>query len=313
MLPKCLVALSLLASTVVAKGTYMPPLSDNVMEDLARRDVMDYETFALRDVETTGLQERGAPNGLNGLKTRCTKSHCLAYTFDDGPYNNMRKITDTAVENGIKATFFVNVSSQLSLPEGLSHFSTQVLNYDCIYNSKRVSDLRYAYSKGMQICSHTATHADLNTLSHKDIDFQIQKVEDALYKILGVVPACIRPPYGNANQDVVDYLNNRWGYVVVNWNFDTEDSLGKSVAYSKKVLRGIKSPKHAIVLMHETVDTTPTELFPAAIPIARDNGYKSSNMYTIPDSLGFNGYKVVGKRGSRDSTWTCDGLTPGQS
>lgn len=191
----------------------------------------------------------------------------------------------------MKVTFFVNAN-----------------NFDCIYNKDRVSDLKYAYSHGHQICSHTASHPHLNSLSHDQIDRQVQVVETALHKILGVVPACIRPPYGEANDDVVSYLNNRWGYVVVNWNVDTQDADGASVKSSKATLRTLKSPKHAIVLMHETVDTTANTLFPAALDIAKQNGYKTSNMYSVPAGLKFNGYKLVGQPSKRDSSWTCDGM-----
>jgi peptidoglycan/xylan/chitin deacetylase (PgdA/CDA1 family) len=289
-------ALSLLAASVAAKGSYMPPLSDAVMDDLVKRDPSTYETFALRNVSDSQLVERGPPNNLYGIQERCTASRCLSYTFDDGPYNNMRKIVDTAVSNGIKVTFFVNAN-----------------NYDCIYSPKRVSDLKYAYSKGMQICSHTVSHPHLNSLSDSQIDEQIQGVETALFKILGVVPACIRPPYGEANQHVVDYLNNRWGYVVVNWNFDTQDADGATVKFSKSVINKIKAPKHAIILMHETVDTTANSLFPYAISKAKSNGYSTSNMYTVPAGLKFNGYKLVGQPSQRDSSWTCDNLPqPGQ-
>lgn len=61
----------------------------------------------------------------------------------------------------------------------------------------------------MQICSHTATHPHLNSLSHSQIDTQVEAVETALYKIIGAVPSCIRPPFGEANADVVSYLNNK--------------------------------------------------------------------------------------------------------
>lgn len=81
---------------------------------------------------------------------------------------------------------------------------------------------------------------------------------------------------------------------------------------SQSVLRGIKSPKHAIILMHETEASTANSLFPSAFGIAKSNGYSASNVYTVPDGLGFNGYKVVGKQGTRDSSWTCNGLKAGQ-
>lgn len=87
--------------------------------------------------------------------------------------------------------------------------------------------------------------------------------------------------------------------------------MGKSAEHSLNVLRKIRAPSKAIVLMHETVPTTPQQVFPQAFQIAQQNGYDASNIRTIPDSLGFNGYKVVGQRSERDGSWNCNGLTPG--
>jgi peptidoglycan/xylan/chitin deacetylase (PgdA/CDA1 family) len=289
MLSRILLLAATATTTVLAGNAYMPSLPDEVMADLAKRDPSEYQTFAWRDADQ--IEKRGPPNDLYGLQTRCLTSHCYDFTFDDGPYKNMRAITDTAVKNGIKVTFMVNV-----------------LNYDCAYDEPYASDLKHAYDSGMQICSHTATHPHLNSLTHAQIDDEVNEVETALYKIIGAVPSCIRPPYGEANDEVVSYLNNKHNLVVVNWNYDSGDSTGSSVAQSKAVLRTIKSPKHAIVLMHETEDTTADRLFPAAITIAKNNGYTAANMQTIPQSLKFNGYKVVGKPGKRDSTWTCNGI-----
>ncbi|MCO5599799.1 hypothetical protein L7F22_053906 [Adiantum nelumboides] len=279
-----------LVSMALAKGSFMPYLPEEVLADLAKRDPSEYETFSLQN-STSSLKERGPPNNLYGIQERCTASHCVSPSFDDGPYNNMRKIVDTADAAGFKVTFFVNAN-----------------NYDCIYNEKRVSDLKYAYSHGHQICSHTASHPHLNSLTPAQIDTQVQVVETALYKILGVVPACIRPPYGEANKAVVDQLNNKWGYVVINWNFDTQDADGATVKQSKAVIDKIKSPKHAIILMHETVDTTANTLFPYAINKLKSNGYQTNNFYTVPAGLNFNGYKVVGQPSQRDSSWTCKGM-----
>jgi peptidoglycan/xylan/chitin deacetylase (PgdA/CDA1 family) len=116
----------------------------------------------------------------------------------------------------------------------------------------------------------------------------------------------LRPPFGSINDDIVNYLNNKHDLVVVTWNFDSGDSVGKSVAQSEAIYKKIKSPKHAIVLNHETEDSTAKKLFPAAIKIAKANGYTNANFQTVPQSLKFNGYKSVTKPGKRDSTWNCD-------
>lgn len=105
MLPTLFVALALSATTALAGSSSMPPLPAEVLADLAKRDPSEYQTFQLRD----GLEKRGPPNGLTGVKTRCTTSHCFDFTFDDGPYIYSKNITDTALANGVKVTFFVNV------------------------------------------------------------------------------------------------------------------------------------------------------------------------------------------------------------
>lgn len=77
------------------------------------------------------------------------------------------------------------------------------------------------------IASHTWGHVHLNQLTPAQIDVQMDLVEEALWKvsnsqargelladsnlvqILGVVPAIMRPPYGEANDVVVRQLNAR--------------------------------------------------------------------------------------------------------
>jgi peptidoglycan/xylan/chitin deacetylase (PgdA/CDA1 family) len=168
-----------------------------------------------------------------------------------------------------------------------------VLNYGCSYDQEYADALLHAYNAGMQICSHTSTHADLNKLTYAQIDQEVEQVETMLHKIIGAVPACIRAPYGSISQKVVDYLNNKHGLVVVNWTYDSGDSVGKSEKQSEAVYKKIKAPMKAIVLNHETEKTTAKTLFPAAIKIAKQNGYTSANFMTIAQSLAFNPYKSV--------------------
>lgn len=157
----------------------------------------------------------------------------------------------------------------------------------------------------MQICSHTATHPYLTNLTHAQIDVEVELVETMLHKIIGAVPACIRPPYGVVNDEIVRYLNHRHGLVVINWTDDSGDAEGATVEESKEVYRKIKAPKKAIVLTHETVNTTAQILFPAAIKIAKHNGYKTKNFQTVSKSLNFHPYKSITKPGKRDKSWNC--------
>ncbi|KAK0544266.1 hypothetical protein OC845_005681 [Tilletia horrida] len=273
-------------TALAASAGDFPPLSPLVRADLEKRDPASYEVFH----ERSNLTRRAA---LNGYQTRCTTHACFSFTFDDGPYSWHTKIADEIASIGTHATFFVNGN-----------------NYQCIYDKEAVAALKYSYSRGHQICSHTWSHPDIMTLSRAQLDKQVTLVEDALYKILGVVPACIRPPYGSIDDATVKYLNDKHGLVVVGWTGDegdTKDADGASVSYSLNQYRKLKAPKHVIMLNHETVPTTSSKVIPQAIHIVQDNGYQPQYMGTVSETLGFAPYKVKGTPGKRDSTWTCAG------
>ncbi|KAK0520408.1 hypothetical protein OC834_007049 [Tilletia horrida] len=291
-----LAAFAACIGTAAASSTPdFPPLSPLVRADLERRDPSEYQLFHNNHEERSGNLSRRAV--IPGAIQRCNTHACLSLTFDDGPYNYHQKLTDQVLSIGAKPTFFVNGN-----------------NYQCIYDEAAVAALKYSYSRGAQICSHTWSHPDIMTISRAQLDKQVQFVEDALYKILGVVPACIRPPYGSADDATISYLNDKWGLQVVLWNADTKDADGAAVSYSLNQYRALKAPKHVIILNHETVPTTSSKVIPRALQIVQDNGYQGADMGTVAQTVGFSPYKVVGKPGKRDSTWTCAGKPqPGQN
>lgn len=269
-----------------AMSTIPNTISGNVRKDLVKMPPDSYTLYNLDPDSKTGTLVKRAR--VDGIQTRCTTKSCLSITFDDGPYTSMRKLVDT-LDNagGQKATFFVNGN-----------------NFRCIYDEASVARLRYAYEHGHQICSHTWSHPDISKLTNQQLDRQVQLVEDALWKILGVVPACLRAPYGSIRDDQVQYLNNRWGLVVVHWNYDSNDANGYGTEFGLNLYRNLKAPTHAIILNHETVAGTPNTVIPQAVQIVRQNGYKGSQ--TTAATLRYNPYKVVGSYGNRDDSWTCD-------
>lgn len=94
-----------------------PPLSQGVLDTLAKQDASTYKFFALHNTTESNiagrqiLERRAAPNNLNGLIETCTADSCLVYTFDDGPFDYHKLVVDMAVKSNIKVTFFVNVST----------------------------------------------------------------------------------------------------------------------------------------------------------------------------------------------------------
>ncbi|KAJ7806991.1 hypothetical protein B0H14DRAFT_1541165 [Mycena olivaceomarginata] len=218
----------------------------------------------------------------------CINSNDLALTFDDGPYDYLRTISDLFTNAGAKATFFFNGN-----------------NYDCIYAAKRIADIRYAYAAGHQIGSHTWSHADLTTLSTDQIKDGMYRVEEALSRILGIKPAFMRPPFGAYNGNVQSIAAGR-GQNLALWDWDTEDADGATVAFSKNVYDQIASqkPKNALVLEHETVPTTSSQLIPYAIQLFQSKGY---NLVTMAECLGVAPYQAIGVPQTQSSSWTCNG------
>lgn len=214
----------------------------------------------------------------------CTEPNTAALTFDDGPYYYMYDISKQLVAAGAKGTFFVNGD-----------------NYGCIYDADNQKRIKYLLDKGHQLASHTWDHSDLTTLSWDELHDSMWKVEQALQRIAGVVPAFMRPPYGNTNDQVAEVSGIR-GQTVVIWDVDSGDSVGASVAESKATYDDILSqhPDTILALNHETYETTAHQVVPYAIQKLQAAGYK---LVTVAECLGEQPYQSQGA--PQTGTWTC--------
>ncbi|KAK4048532.1 hypothetical protein OIV83_004700 [Microbotryomycetes sp. JL201] len=223
----------------------------------------------------------------DGVFTKCSKPGTFALTFDDGPYTPGNRISRYLTSKHANASFFVNGN-----------------NYDCIYN--RADELIARYKAGHLIGSHTWSHSDITQISSTELHRQLDLIEEALRKILGVKPRWFRPPYGSYNAAAIKVLQSR-GYGVVTWDIDTGDSLGKSTSYGiqqfDKVLNTY--PSGHMSLSHETYAGTADTVIPNVVPKLLAKGWK---LVTVNECLGpYSRYQSVGKPGVRDSTWTCSG------
>lgn len=229
----------------------------------------------------------------NTLVTTCTKSGQAALTYDDGPYLYENEISDYLHARQIKGTFFVNGN-----------------NYACIYDEEIVKRLKRTFSQGHLIGSHTWSHPNISTLSASEFRRQLVLVEQALIKILGVKPKFFRAPYGEHNQQSLDILKEM-GYIVVDWSFDSGDSIGTTPAESQAHYAELATtfPTPQITLNHETEQSTAEKVSPYAIRVLQKEGYK---LVHVSECLGLGTrvedlYQWVGKPSDRDSSWTCAG------
>ncbi|WVQ73535.1 hypothetical protein IAR50_003111 [Cryptococcus sp. DSM 104548] len=215
----------------------------------------------------------------------CNKKGTIALTFDDGPYKYEQDVVN-ALDGG-KGTFFFNGE-----------------NYVCIYD--RADDIKALYDAGHTIGSHTWSHADLNKLSESEINDELEKVETAFIKILGVKPLYFRPPYGNINDQAKKVLGERGYKKIFMWSDDTEDANGASTSDSEKVLDGIAKdyPNPHLVLSHSTIHGTSQKVLPHSVPKLKAAGY---DLVTVGQCIGTSEspYKKVGSPQKKDSSWKC--------
>ncbi|ORX37052.1 hypothetical protein BD324DRAFT_579268 [Kockovaella imperatae] len=224
-------------------------------------------------------------NGVEVINN-CYQSGQIALTFDDGPWNYEQDIANAL--NGGKGTFFLNGN-----------------NYECIYD--KVDQIRSLHAQGHTIGSHTWSHADITTLDEAGINDELERLETAFIRILGLKPLYFRPPYGNINDLALKVLGDRGYKKVFLWSDDTGDASGESVDYSKgvydNIINNVPSPR--LVLDHSTIPTTAFEVLPYAVPRLQGAGYQLVAVDTCLGSSGEWPYEWVGEPGTPDGSWYC--------
>ena len=125
-----------------------------------------------------------------------------------------------------------------------------------IYVEESVARVKFAYSQGYQIGSHTGVHKNLSTLTSKQVNSEMARTEQAIQRLIGVQVAFTRPPYGEYNNIVRQVAANR-NQKLVNWSFDSGDSIGATPAESNAAYDKLVKdhPSSVLALNHEVYST----------------------------------------------------------
>ena len=113
-----------------------------------------------------------------------------ALTFDDGFVDNLDTLVPLLAELEVPATVFV-VSGWLGQPHPAAQWTR-------ILNPEELRDLR---AVGIEIGGHSATHADLSTLSYDAALEELSRGKRELEEVLGESVAVAAYPYGRANPE----------------------------------------------------------------------------------------------------------------
>ncbi|EDR03118.1 carbohydrate esterase family 4 protein [Laccaria bicolor S238N-H82] len=219
-------------------------------------------------------------------------SHCtvpntvaLSFPWKSSQSHCRRDIVDTLKAAGATGTFFFNGR-----------------NWGCIYDQNSIDNVLYAYNNGMQIASHTWSHSHLNSLT---------QAQEAIEQITRALPACMRPPYGEYNDVVLEVAASR-GQSVVLWDFECVSSdiyiSRRSSAYSYPYSSGDSTgappatqmanydalverrPNTTLSLEHEIIESSAHQVVPYAVHKLKSAGYR---LVTVAECLGMPPYQRV--------------------
>lgn len=207
------------------------------------------------------------------------KYHYIAFTFDDGPsYVTTPKVLDALDKYDIPATFFI-VGQRI------------IGDKPDIRRNQAV--LREEIRRGHLIGNHTLTHPDLKHISQARLRHEIERTSDALTKFLGYRPYLFRPPYGNVNNRVRNYLIAN-DYIEVRWTTDSSDyKIHNEKTLVNRTLRSIQWWKRGVVLFHDTKPHTAHVIghFFARLERLNCRRYRQKKPMFIPVSLHYFTFK----------------------
>jgi peptidoglycan/xylan/chitin deacetylase (PgdA/CDA1 family) len=181
----------------------------------------------------------------------------VALTFDDGPNAKYTEtLLDGLKERGVCATFFL--------------LGKQVENSPQIV--KRMQE------EGHLIGNHSYEHVNLSSLNDEAAVVQVDKTNEAIYKITGEYPEYIRPPFGcwKSNLDYeTTMIEVLWNVDPLDWKTDHADTV------VKRVLDEVQEDD--IILLHDASESSVKAAF-QIIDTLQKEGY----VFVTVDKILFN-------------------------
>lgn len=167
---------------------------------------------------------------ITELNTQDLSRKKVALTFDDGPNAKYtEKLLDGLKERGVRATFFLLGKQVEKSPELVKKM----------------------HEDGHLIGNHSYEHVNLSSLSDEAAMVQVDKTNEAIYKITGEFPEYIRPPFGcwKSNLDYkATMIEVLWNVDPLDWKTDHADTV------VKKVLNEVREDD--IILLHDASESS---------------------------------------------------------
>lgn len=151
----------------------------------------------------------------------------IALTFDDGPVEGTYRILDILDDQEVKATFFV---SAWRLPANAAIAREIVL-------------------RGHSLQSHGFMHNRWPDMSSAVLRRDLERANRLIYEAAGVVPSCVRPPFGATSARTTGVAEAA-GMRVLIWDENSADYAHQSSATLLRLAPGWEPD--SVVLAHDT-------------------------------------------------------------
>jgi peptidoglycan/xylan/chitin deacetylase (PgdA/CDA1 family) len=163
----------------------------------------------------------------------------IALTFDDGPHGTLTpRLLDVLKQRKAKATFFVMGVKALMHPD----------------------ILRRAHAEGHEIANHVWDHPVLSKIPREQVHDQIERTNTAIQSAISTAPKVMRPPYGNTNRGLNDFIFKNEKLKVVLWSYDTND--WKRPAPAEIVSKTVPKMKGGTVILCHDIHPGTIEAMP---------------------------------------------------
>lgn len=183
---------------------------------------------------------------ITELNTQDLTRKKVALTFDDGPNAKYtEKLLDGLKERGVHATFFL-LGKQVENSPGI---------------------VKKMQEDGHLIGNHSYEHVNLSGLSDEAAMVQVDKTNEAIYKITGEYPEYMRPPFGcwKSNLDYkATMIEVLWNVDPLDWKTDQADTV------VKRVLDEVQ--ENDIILLHDASESSVKAAL-QIIDILQNKGY----------------------------------------
>lgn len=141
-------------------------------------------------------------NAVYSVESQEEGKQNIALTFDDGPHGTLTPMLLNSLKGlNAKVTFFV--------------MGIKVAKHELI--------LKRAAADGHEIANHVWNHPVLTKITYDEVYNQLMTTNEAIRSVLNVAPSIMRPPYGNTNGKLNDFIQNKGNLSVIMWSLDTLD------------------------------------------------------------------------------------------